>query len=70
MAPTPASLPLNEYRRQVARLLLQAKECKPSKVGICAALKFRDRARNLQTIITRYESQARPKVLKPARVGF
>jgi hypothetical protein len=55
MAPTPASLPLNEYRRQVARLLLQAKECKTNKAGICAAFKLRDRARKLQTIITRYE---------------
>lgn len=56
MAPTTAALPLDDYRRQVARLLIQAKECRPDEAGVSAALKLRHRADLLQTIITMYES--------------
>ena len=48
---------LKEHRRQVAWLLVQAAECEASTVGICAAVNFRRRARNLQAVVTRYESQ-------------
>jgi len=56
MTPAPADLPLNEYRLQVARLLVQADKCKIDKAGIGAALKLRRRARNLQAIITKHGS--------------
>jgi hypothetical protein len=51
-----APLPLDDYRRQVAWLLVQAHECKPDRAGVSAALKLRHRADILQTIITMYES--------------
>ena len=57
MAHTSIVPALNEYRRQVAWLLVQAGECDASAAGICAAVSFRRRARNLQAVITRYESQ-------------
>jgi hypothetical protein len=51
-----AALPFNDYRRQVTWLLIQAKECKPGKIGTRTALKLRHRADILQTLITRYEN--------------
>jgi len=55
MIPLTINLPLDEYRRQVARILVSASECKLDKAGVNAAVKFRRRARSLQVIITRYE---------------
>ena len=57
MVQTSISQSLNEYRRQVAWLLVQADECESSTAGVCAAVNFRRRARNLQTLITRYDGQ-------------
>jgi len=54
MIPLAIDLPLDEYRRQVARLLVWASECEPDKAGTAAATKLRRRASNLQTIITQY----------------
>jgi hypothetical protein len=56
MAPTTVALPLDDYRRQVVRLLSQAKQCGPDEAGISAALKLRHRADILQTVITMYGS--------------
>ena len=57
MPQTSVALPLDDYRRQVTWLLVQATECKPSTAGVCAALNLRRRARNLQTLITKYGRQ-------------
>jgi hypothetical protein len=54
MIPLTIALPLDEYRRQVARLLVWASECGADEAGIAAATKLRRRAANLQTIITQY----------------
>lgn len=55
MAQTEIVAYLDEYRRQVDWLLLQAAECDASVAGGKAAMSFRRRARNLRIVIETYE---------------
>jgi hypothetical protein len=55
MAQTEIVAYLDEYRRQVEWLLVQAGGCDASVAGAIAAMNFHRRARNLQAVIARYE---------------